>query len=205
MEADARQQVNGPLAEVVATWRETDPEYARACRLTEALGETERRLAKAQADVTELDREIEAALYHGRSSEVDSRVVRIASARAEVAYLTERKAKLAGQAGDAKDAAEVAFCKALKDAAARLRQEAQERLRAAGERLSAVAADALREVIVSKQAVAIASVWNVADGFVADALAGVRPDGFAIDRKFSKARDNAKGPATVRTMPQGVG
>jgi hypothetical protein len=202
-EADAKQQVNGPLAEVVATWRETAPEYARCCRLSDQLNDADARTEKARADLARLGRELQASLFYGRPTALLDK--QIADLRAEVEFLKERRETLARLAGDAKDAAEASFRVTLKSAAARLKQEAQAKLRAAGERLSAVAADALREVIVGKQAVAVASVWNIDDGFVADALAGVRPDGFAIDRKFSKARDNAKGPATVRTMPQGVG
>lgn len=204
VQQDSRDLVSGPLAEAVARWRETDPTLAHCRRLTEALGEVERRLEAARSDVARLGREIDAALLHGRSHQVDELMVKVASARADVAFLTERKDKLFKDAGTAKDLAEAAFRAFIKGEAAKLRREAEAQLRAAADELCAAAAGPLKRLMTCKGAVAIASRFDIDDQHFQAALAGVRPDGYAADRKIAAQQERAKnyvpGPC-----PQGIG
>ena len=184
LETESRLLVTGPLDEAVAKWQASDADYAQAGRLTESLNEVDGRADKLRADLDRLGRELKAALLNGQSVALTDK--QIADARAELVSLEERKAMLTGMAVTSKDAAEASLRKTLKQVATRLGQDIiRKKLVAAGERLSEVAADALREVVLNKQAVAVASEWNLLDQFVPQALSGVRPDGLAIDRKWA--------------------
>lgn len=203
MEAEAGEAVAGPLRDAVARWRESDPLFLHARQVTEALGQLEQRLEAARSDVVTLNREIDAALLNGRSAAVDERVVKASSAHAEVAYLTERKDKLAKEAAAAKDAAEAAFCTFLKAEAVKVRRDADARMREAGEQLCQVAAEPLRRLIVAKKAAALADPRFIDGQYFQQALAGIRPDGFAQDRRLREAMNRTREPVPATDPPHG--
>lgn len=181
MDGEARRRVKAHLDAVVEKWKANDAEYARCQRLTEALVSVEKRLAKASEDTEALNRVLRATLFDGLdTSDIDAKLIDL---RAETLFLQGRKAELTGLAADAKDAAEASLRKVTKEEAGKLRTQLLQELDAARGRLFEAAYEPLRHAFTVQTAADVADPRTVVDFLAPDALAGLKPDGLAFDRR----------------------
>jgi hypothetical protein len=186
LENEAFQRVDGPLSLAVAAWQESDPDLARAKRLTGQLDEVDARLKQVAENIRGLASRLEAALCDWKvAGDIDAR---LANAKSEKSFLEGRRLKLIDLATVAKDAAEASLRRAVGDAAKRLCQDAKQGQSAAGVGVfDDAAAAVVAETVVADHVVRMAARRDIADQFVPAALAGVRPDGYSLDRRWAAA------------------